>query len=121
MRELTQAADDFNRWQIPPKPLIPGWAASREDRAMLERRTTPNPLRCFTEKITLTGAEKTIRDRTYLICEEYRPSPFWPFYERYSKDPAWRTGRLPSLHDAMISIPDQVAQNLIDVAGRVFA
>lgn len=118
VRELTQAAENFNGWQIPSTALIPSWAASREDRAMLERLTTPNPLRCFTEKITLTGAEKTIRDRTFLICEEYRPSPFWPFYERYSKDPAWHTGRLPSLHDAMISIPDQVALNLSVVAAR---
>lgn len=85
---------------------------------MLERLTTPNPIACFTQPVKLTGAEKTIADRTYLICEEYRPSPFWPFYERYSTDPAWRTVRLPSMHDAMITIPDRVAQEINTVAAR---
>jgi pimeloyl-ACP methyl ester carboxylesterase len=121
VNELRQAAENFNGWQIPPKALIPSWAASPEHRAMLERLTTPNPIRCFTEPITLSGAERKIADRTYLICEDYRPSPFWPFYERYVDDPAWRTARLPSLHDAMIMIPDVLAQHLRDTAARVAA
>lgn len=119
VRELTDAAESFNGWQIPQKNLIPSWAGKREDRAMLERLTTPNPIKCFTEPVKLTGAEKTITDRTYMICEENRPSPFWPFYERYSADPLWRTVRLPSMHDAMIEIPDRVAQEISTVAGRV--
>lgn len=118
VKELTDAAENYNGWQIPSDFLIPSWAEKPEDRAMLKRLTTPHPLACFTEPLTLTGDELTISDRTYLICEEYRPSPFWPFYERYSKDPAWRTGRLPSKHDAMIIIPDQVARAIGDVAAR---
>jgi len=118
VRELKQAAEAYNGWQIPPQALIPSWSSRREERAMLERLTTPNPIRCFTEPVKLTGAEKTIADRTYLVCEEYRPSPFWPFYERYVDDPAWRTGRLPSMHDAMITIPDRVTQEINAVADR---
>lgn len=119
VRALKDAARAYNGWQIPPDLLIGDWAESREQRALLERLTTPHPVRCFTEKISLSGREKQIADRTYLVCEHYRPSPFWPFHDRYSADPAWRTGRLPSRHDAMLTVPDDVARELMAVATRI--
>ncbi|MEJ8571986.1 alpha/beta fold hydrolase [Microbaculum marinum] len=118
VQELTEAAEAYNGWQIPCDMLIPFWSSRPAEREMLKKLTTPSPMGCFTEKVTLTGAEKSIADRTYLICEEYRPSPFWPFYERYSKDPVWRTARLPSMHDAMITIPDRVTHEIDLIASR---
>ena len=110
---LITSKDPFN---LTIEPLHTGIELAEHVEELFEDRRKE-----ITEPITLSGAERKIADRTYLICEDYRPSPFWPFYERYVDDPAWRTARLPSLHDAMIMIPDVLAQHLRDTAARVAA
>lgn len=119
VRQLRDAAEAYNGWQIPPDPLVPIWASSPESHEILTRLTTPHTLACFTEPIVLSGAEKTIADRTYILCADYDPSPFQPFYARYRDDPVWHTARIPGKHDAPIATPDRVAQEIDTVADRV--
>jgi hypothetical protein len=45
-----------------------------------------------------------------------RESPFKPFYERVKNDPAWTSHTLPCGHDAMLDMPDQVADILLSAA-----
>lgn len=89
------------------------WTADPDKRAWLASRTTPHPIRCFSEGPTLTGAERTIARKMHIICTRHRPSPFWAFDDRYADDPGWETARLDCLHDAMVELPEATA-DLID-------
>ncbi|NRB30066.1 MAG: alpha/beta hydrolase [Rhizobiaceae bacterium] len=91
------------------------WAADPEAIAMLKQKCTPHPAACFGKGVTLTGREKDVAHKSYILCEKHQPPPFWQFYEKYVNDPAWSTTKLPCLHDAMIEMPDRVVE-LIDAA-----
>lgn len=86
------------------------WSASPETIAWLRAKTTPHPASCFQNGVTLTGAERSIQRRHFILCEQHRPSPFWQFYDRYRDDSSWRVSRLDCLHDAMVERPDELAQ-----------
>ena len=85
------------------------WSASPDTVAWLRAKTTPHPACCFRKGVTLTGAERSIRHRHFILCEKHRPSPFWQFHDRFLHDPTWRVSRLDCLHDAMVERPDDVA------------
>ncbi|HZO82521.1 MAG TPA: hypothetical protein VFB33_12580 [Candidatus Binataceae bacterium] len=43
-------------------------------------------------------------------------SPFVPLAERFKKDSAWRVVSLPCGHDAMVDMPKEVAELLIEAS-----
>ena len=66
------------------------------------------PLRALQDHLQLTGAVERVPGRVYVLSEAFRPSPFWQFHDALQSDPDWRVLKLPTLHDAMISMPDEV-------------
>ncbi|MEM9062304.1 MAG: alpha/beta fold hydrolase [Pseudomonadota bacterium] len=89
------------------------WAARAEDLAWLRRMCTPHPANCFDRGVVLTGREAEVAHRSYILCDEHNPSPFRQFHDRYADDPAWICHRLPCLHDAMVEMPDALADLLM--------
>lgn len=89
------------------------WVAAPEAIALLQARCTPHPGVCFGQGVTLTGGERQINRRSFILCEHHQPSPFWQFYERYKDDPAWDVHRLPCLHNAMMEMPDALTDLLL--------
>ena len=80
-----------------------------QDATRVDALATPFPLGCFTEKIKLTGAHKTIGKRAYVHGTVLpRESPFKPFYERMKADPAWQAHALACGHHVMLDEPDRV-------------
>jgi pimeloyl-ACP methyl ester carboxylesterase len=94
---------------VPPPPAA-YFNVNKDDAARVDALATPFPLGCFTEKITLTGAHKTIGKHIYVHSTVLpRQSPFKPFYDRVKDDPAWQAYTLPCGHDAMLDLPDETA------------
>jgi pimeloyl-ACP methyl ester carboxylesterase len=104
-------------WTVPPAHFD-RWVEDPADRAWVEAMAGPHPLASMREPLSLTGAGDAIGNRTYVLAEAYRPSPFWQFHDALKDDPSWRVMGLPTLHDAMISMPDAVAAILEDAATR---
>ena len=100
-----------------PSPPAAFFNVNAEDAARVDALATPFPLGCFTEKIKLTGAHKTIGRRAYVHGTVLpRESPFKPFYERVKADPAWRAHALACGHHLMLDEPDQVTGILENLA-----
>ena len=92
------------------------WTSDPGLRARLERMTTAHPAPCLEKGVTLTGREREVPVRDYVICSRNRPSNFWQFHDSRKDAPDWRTFELPCMHDAMLEMPDELAGILDDGA-----
>jgi hypothetical protein len=63
-----------------------------------------SPFLTFIEPVRLTGAEKEIKQRTYLYAETGRPTVFTRFYEAVKNDPGWRVQAVSGGHVVMIDL-----------------
>ena len=102
-------------WRTPPNPLPPD--TSPEDAAWITERRVPQPRRCFTQPVKLTGAGDAL-PRTYIYC--VRPSPgdvFQPFAQRAQSE-GWRYLEIDATHSPNVTAPDALARLLDAVARR---
>lgn len=109
------ARTDGEGWYVPPHHAE-RWVSDPEDRAWLQSKVTAQPLKSLTDPVHLTGAVSRVPG-IYVLSAAFKPSPFWQFYEALQAAPGWRLFQLPTLHDAMISMPDEVTAILQSAAG----
>jgi pimeloyl-ACP methyl ester carboxylesterase len=101
---------------VPPPPAS-FFNVNAGDAPRVDALATPFPIGCFTEKIKLSGAHRTVRKHIYVHSTVLpRESPFRPFYDRAKNDPAWETHTLPCGHDAMLDMPNETTQILESAA-----
>ncbi len=113
-REATLAL--IERGAITQEPIPAAvFGVSEKKRAWVDSKCTPHPIRCFTQKLTLTGARERIPKKTYIFATEWS-SHFRPFYEKAKADPAWRTYEVACGHDVMVDMPERLAEILEDVS-----
>lgn len=87
-----------------------------EDRAWLQRRLTPQPVRTWTEPIQLFNGGSEGLPRTYVFCNQAgADSPLRRNAERMRADASWSYRELPCGHDAMIVLPRQTAELLLSI------
>lgn len=92
-----------------PSPPAAFFNVNAADAGRVDALATPFPLGCFTEKIKLSGAHKTIPKCAYVHGTVLpRESPFKPFYERAKADPAWHVSALACGHHVMLDEPERV-------------
>lgn len=96
-------------FDIPPDPPEPyRW---------VERRITPHPLRTQIEPIRLPNGGSEGLPRTYILCTgSTGPTPFRTLSKRIRNDPSWRYRELATGHDAMVTMPEETAELLIEAA-----
>ena len=100
-----------------PAPPAAFFNVNTEDAPRVDALATPFPLGCFTEKLKLTGAYKTIARRSYVHGTVLpRESPFKPFYDRAAADRGWQAHALPCGHHVMLDEPDRVTRILESAA-----
>ncbi len=81
-------------------------------------RLTPQPLRTFTDALSLTGAAGRL-PRDYVQCIEGPLVPsFAAFAARARSDPAWDHHEFATGHDSMLIAPDELAALLVAVTAR---
>jgi pimeloyl-ACP methyl ester carboxylesterase len=85
------------------------------DRAWVDAQCTPHPIRCFSQKLALTGARERIAKRSYIRATGYPSQPF----DRGLADArakGWRTYEVACGHDVMLDMPERLAEILQEVA-----
>lgn len=87
-----------------------------KDRGWVDGKTTPQPIGTFLEKIKLTGAYEQVPKKTYIRAMHYSQPAFDKVFQKRKANPSWRTFELPSGHDVMIDMPEQLAEILLEVA-----
>lgn len=96
-------------WRVPP-PDASLWVSDPKLIEWVNARTTDHPKRCFFDRIHLRGNLNDIALRIYVQAEQHTNPRFGEFYSRFSRDPGWRTFRLPTQHDVMLTMPEETAE-----------
>ena len=84
------------------------------DAATVDEPATPHLLGCFTEKLKLTGAYRSVRKHPVHGTAPPRESPFKRFYEQASS--GWSAHALACGHDVMLDMPERTAELLASMA-----
>ena len=100
---------------------IPGLFDVPQDRPELydwvSRRITSHPLNCQLQTIRLENDGTEGLPRTYIVCTASTlPSAFSAFAEMAKASPNWRFRELATGHDAMVTLPEETAALLMEVA-----
>lgn len=96
-------------WLIPPVTAEFFGVTDPDKRKWVDDMCVPMALRAFEEPLKLSGRQREVQRKVYIIAAEYNPSAFHAYYERFQKDPHWRTHAMPCGHDAMAILPDELA------------
>jgi len=89
------------------------FGASPEVAAIVDARTTPMPIACFTQALTLNGGIERVKRKTYIYCNVPAPTTFTQFYEKLKDDPDWRMHALPCTHIVQIEMPEELTGLLL--------
>ena len=90
-----------------------GWCFSRVARILCQHGhdvCTPT----LSERLTLTGRYREVRNRTHVAATGGEGSPFRAIHERLKTEPGLTLHTLPCGHDVMIDCPEETAQILLD-------
>lgn len=87
-----------------------------ENRPWVERRCVPQSLATFEMPVLLSGAAPAVAKKVYILADNWDPSPFRYFAEKYSTDSGWQVVKLPGSHDVMVDMPEELASELLKLA-----
>lgn len=95
-----------------PDDRASSWSDDPDTLAWILSKCTPHPRGCFEHGVTLTGREKDVSARHYILAARNAPSMFEGVYARLKDKPGWTTATLPYLHDVMVEAPKALADHL---------
>lgn len=78
------------------------------------------PLLTLIEPVHLSGEEKKIRNRTYVLATGQQPAAFQRFYDKAkaSNDPSWRLLTRPTGHGVHVEDPEGTAKLILEELER---
>jgi pimeloyl-ACP methyl ester carboxylesterase len=100
---------------LPPTPAAVFGVTDPHDAAWVDGLCVEQPAGTFTQPIRLTGAWGEVRRRVYVLAGGYK-SYFHDYAERFRDDPAWEVEVLPTGHDMMVTMPDELTALLVKAA-----
>lgn len=97
-------------WRIAPNPPPPDTPAA--DIAWITPRRFAHPVKCFTQKLHLTGAVEKL-PRTYIYCTRPAPSDnFRQFTARAKTEKGWQYLEIDASHNPHVTNPGTLARML---------
>jgi pimeloyl-ACP methyl ester carboxylesterase len=103
-------------WKVPPISAET-FHVNAKDRDWVNRQCTMQPLATFQQPLRLTGGIARIDNITYILADQWAPSPFTPFYGK-AKENGWKTLTMPCGHDVMLDMPEELTQALLAASPR---
>jgi pimeloyl-ACP methyl ester carboxylesterase len=95
---------------FPPVPAA-AFNVNESDRGWVDAQCTPHPIKCFLQKLELTGARDRIAKKAYIRAANYDSTPFDAALSQ-ARNKGWRTFEIAAGHDVMIDAPPQLAEML---------
>jgi pimeloyl-ACP methyl ester carboxylesterase len=95
---------------VTPPPLSLWGLSKPEHIDFVKPREARHPYRTMSQKIVLKGQSKL--PKTFIYCASPATGSFDGFAAKYRSDPAWKFFELATGHDAMILMPERVAELL---------
>ncbi len=113
---LLNEAKNHNGWQIPVPPITFFGLLEPAHQQLGIDNCVPQPLKCFSEKSTITGAYLSVPQTAYIRCTT-PPLPFMAqFQETAEQHDGWDVYEMATGHDCMISDPEGLAEILLKYA-----
>jgi pimeloyl-ACP methyl ester carboxylesterase len=99
---------------VAPPPLsLWGHAEGSKHVDFIKPREVRHPYRTMTQKISLRNEDALAHlPKTFVYCSSPATGSFDQFAAKYRNDPAWKFFELKTGHDAMILMPERVAEIL---------
>lgn len=113
-RDGIEAAERKGDTVLPPRPAA-AFHVNEKDRAWVDALCVPHPIRCFTQKLTHTGARERIANRTYIRAAGY-PNEGFDAARAKAQANDWRIYDVPCGHDVMVDMPEALVKILEEVA-----
>ena len=109
LKALSEGVTSF-----PPVPAA-AFNVNENDRAWVDAQCTPHPIKCFLQKLVLTGARDRIAKKAYIRAANYDSTPFDAALAQ-ARNEGWRTFEMAAGHDVMVDAPAQLAEMLEDLS-----
>jgi pimeloyl-ACP methyl ester carboxylesterase len=93
-----------------------GFNIKAENQAWVDRRCVPQALATFTTPVLLSGAGAAVKKRLYILADGWDPSPFRYFAKKHEGQAGWQVIKMPSSHDVMVDMPNELAAELMKLA-----
>lgn len=105
-------------WQLlPPQDPAPWGVTVPDDVAWVRSKVAPQPFKTFTQPLRLTNPVALTGPKTFIACVEAPPTRWRDeMIERVRAERGWRDRELPTGHDAMVTMPQEVAELLLELA-----
>ena len=105
-------------WRLPPPVDLAEWGITAEDDvAWVRSKVVPQPYKTFTQPIRLTNPAALTGPKTLIACVEAAPRGWRDAaIARTRAEPGWRYRELATGHDAMVTMPTEVAELLLEPA-----
>ena len=110
MRDAVLAAEREGATRLPPRPAE-FFKVNERDRAWVDAQCTAQPIKCFLQKLTLTGARERIAKKTYIRATVY-PSQYFDTGLASARAKNWRIHEVECGHDVMLDMPERLAEIL---------
>jgi pimeloyl-ACP methyl ester carboxylesterase len=103
--------------RIPPIPAE-AFAVNAGDAAWVNATCVPQAIATFAEGVKLTGKEKQVKNRTYILATGYDMHVFDQFHTKLKDNAAWKVRTVPCGHDVMLDKPDDLTKLLLEEVDR---
>lgn len=105
------AASSGEGWKVPPNPMPPdtppdyaAWAATRR---------LPQPIKCFEQKLVLSG--RPLPSRGYIYCKRIPPQDFFGPFATRAKAEGWRYAEMDASHNPHITCPEALRDVVLEM------
>jgi pimeloyl-ACP methyl ester carboxylesterase len=102
-----RAAEASGATTVPPRTAA-FFHVNEKDRAWVDARCTPQPLKCFLQRLTLTRARERIARKVYIRATGYPSEPF-DLALANARARGWQVHELACGHDVMLDQPELLA------------
>ncbi len=101
---------------VPPFPVEAYGVTTETDVRWVGPKLVLHPFKTFAQPVRLTHGAATKLPRTYIYCHQPAMGPFDQFAERTKAAPGWRYRELATGHDAMVTMPRELTNLLLEIA-----
>ena len=101
---------------LPNPPASAFGVLDAHDAEWVKRRLTPHPLSTYTSKQNIKGPVGNNLPRTYIHCTNPSYAALQASRDWVKAQAGWRWAEIATVHDAMVTAPDELAKMLMGVS-----
>jgi pimeloyl-ACP methyl ester carboxylesterase len=111
-----KAASKYHMLSMAPLPAAIFGVNNPQQQHWVDERLTPQPYKTFTQPLALKHQYGNHLPMIYIACTNPQMPVLRPFAEKTKLSAAWKYYALDTGHDAMVTVPDELAALLISVS-----